>query len=45
MMENHRASYMGGCTAIVVFFFKLLLKMDSTYPFFFFQPALKGQIC
>jgi len=34
MMENHRARYMGGCTAIVVLLFRLLLKMDSTYPMF-----------
>ena len=34
MMENHRAPYMGGCTAIVVLLFMLLLKMDSTYPMF-----------
>jgi len=37
MMKNHRAPYMRGCTAIVVFFGKLLLKMDSNYPMFFFS--------
>jgi len=37
MMTNHRAPYMGGCTAILVFLVKLFLKMDSTYLLFFFS--------
>jgi len=36
-MENHRAPYMGGCTAVVVLLFMLLSKMDSTYPMFLFN--------